>query len=119
MNPKLKTLLDLWPQIIVGYRSRDHVWQFVGELNVLTEEISWYLKHDGLCYSGLKFGKFGRFVSYEDLQNWNGEELRQKMLEICRDELNHCEGGKYFLVGDESEMPKQHWEQLIVKLENL
>lgn len=117
MNPKLKTLLDLWPQIVAGYhKSSDHVWQFVGEFNVLSGEINWHLKHDGYCHSSLEFGPF---FSFEALQNWSGETLREYMLKTCHDELNHCEGGKYFLVGDDPEMPKQHWEQLIVKLENL
>ena len=50
---------------------------------------------------------------------WDGEDLRQKMLDICRYEMEFCEGGKYFLAGDDAEMPKQHWQKLIEKLENL
>lgn len=111
MNPKLKTLLDLWPQIVAGYhKTCDHYWQFLGELNVLTEEINWYLKHDGYCHSGLEFGPFDSFFS---LIEWDGEDLRQKMLEICREELTMSDPE------NDPEMPKQHWEQLTEKLEEI
>jgi len=113
MNPRLKSLLDLWPQIVAGYhKSSDHYWQFVGEYNVLSEDIEWWLKHDGYCHSNLYLGPFDCFFS---LMEWNGEDLRQKMLEICRFEIDDLdrEDNHY------PEMPKQHWEQLIEKLENL
>ena len=67
---------------------------------------------DGYCHSNLYFGPFDCFFS---LMEWNGEDLRQKMLEICRFEIDDLdrEDNHY------PEMPKQHWEQLIEKLENL
>lgn len=110
-NPNLKTLLDLWPQIVAGYHKRcDHCWQFVGEYNVVSEEIEWWLKHNGYCHGDLEFGPFDCFVS---LAEWDGEDLRQKMLEICREELIMSDPE------NDPEMPKKHWEQLIVKLEKL
>lgn len=112
MNPRLKTLLDLWPQIVAGYhKSCDHVWQFVGEYNVVSEDIEWWLKHDGYCHSNLYFGPFDCLFS---LMEWDGETLRQEMLDICRDELNLSLDPE-----NDRDMPPEHWEKLIEKLENL
>lgn len=112
MNYKLQSLLNLWPQIVAGYhKSGDHVWQIVCEWNVLADTKDWYLKHDGYCHSNLEFGPF---EYYEALQEWDAEELRQKMLDICRYELNLSLDPE-----NDRDMPPEHWKQLIEKLENL
>lgn len=119
MNPRLKQLLDLWPQIVAGYhKSSDHYWQFVGEYNVVSEDIEFYLKHDGYCHSNLYFGPFKTF---DDLQNWDGitpnedgESLLKEMLDIC------C---KEYILGldpeNDCDMPPEYWQKLIEKLKNL
>lgn len=112
MNPRLKALLDLWPQIVAGYhKSSDHVWQFVGEYNVLSEDAEWWLKHEGYCHPNLYFGPFDCLFS---LMEWEGEDLRQETLDICRDELNLSLDPEI-----DRDMPPEHWEKLIEKLENL
>lgn len=119
MNSKLQSLLNLWPQVVAGYhKSCDHYWQFVGEYNVLSEEINWWLKHDGYCFSNLYFGPFKTF---EELQNWDGKtldrddnSLHSEMLKICHDELSMSEDAE-----NDRDMPPEHWNQLIEKLENL
>lgn len=112
MNSKLKTLLELWPGIVAGYhKSCDHYWQIVCEWNVLSDEETWWLKHDGYCYSGLEFGPFKFQI---DIWNWDAEELREKMLDICHDELLRSEEE-----GLSADMPVEHWKQLIEKLQNL
>lgn len=112
MNPNLKTLLDLWGQIVAGAHKRcDHVWNFCGEYNCVSESIEWYLIHDGYCHSNLYFGPFD---SYFSLSKWDGHDLCQKMLTICREELLRSEEE-----GLHADMPVEHWKQLIEKLENL
>lgn len=112
MNPRLKTLLDLWPQIVAGYhKSCDHYWQFVGEYNTLSEDIEFYLKHDGYCHHDICFGPFNCFMS---LMEWDGEDLRQIMLDICRNTLDFSLDPE-----NDSDMPPEHWQKLLEKLENL
>jgi len=110
MNPKLKTLLDLWPQIVAGYhKSCDHIWKFLGEYDTMQGKTYWFLAHDGYCYDKICFGPFDSFF---ELIEWDGEKLRQKMLEICLDEHTYSND-------HERDMMPKHWEQLIEKLENL
>lgn len=45
---------------------------------------------------------------------WNAEDLRQEMLDICRNELNRSQDPD-----DDRDMPPEHWEKLIKELENL
>lgn len=112
MNHRLKKLLDLWPQIVSGYhKSSDHYWQIACDWNILSDEKTWWLKHDGYCHRDICFGPFNYLI---DLWNWDAEALREEMLDICRDELLRSKDPE-----DDRDMPPEHWEKLIEKLENL